>query len=176
LLGLRDAAHGPASAALHDAGATPSAIRRKVTEAVGPGVPGSEPSSMSARAGRALGRAPRFAQQHHADEVGSEHLLLAVLDVEGTAGQVLRGLGVDVEQLRAALGTHDAPPPTRFENEISPQRDDLVLKAPVARCASCGADLVELHATRLPVTGDADGDVVTLSCPTCGTVLGVRGR
>jgi ATP-dependent Clp protease ATP-binding subunit ClpC len=169
LLGLLVAGQGPAAAALQEAGATPSAIRRKVTEAVGPGVPGSEPSSMSARASRAIGRAPRFAQQHHADEVGSDHLLLAVLDVEGTAGQVLRGLGVDVDHLRAKLGPGETRP-VDVESEPSP------VAAPTVplNCPSCGAQVDELTATRVPLTGDASGDVVVLSCSTCGVVLGVK--
>jgi hypothetical protein len=32
----------------------------------------------------------------------------------------------------------------------------------------------ELTATRVPLTGDASGDVVVLSCSTCGVVLGVK--
>src|SRR5690606_5133535 len=75
---------------LRDAGVTEGAASRKVTEAVPTGGPphaGALPRSP--RCDRALGRAARFARDAHADRIGCTHLLLAVLDVEGTAGQVL---------------------------------------------------------------------------------------
>ena len=56
----------------------------------------------TARAKRAIERASRFSLQRWR-HVGTEHLLLGVLDVEGTACQVLRGLGVDVAGLRRTI-------------------------------------------------------------------------
>lgn len=166
LLGLLADEGTPAAAALRDSGATVAAARRKVGEAVGPGAPGSEPSSTSPRANRAVGRAPRFARDQRAEVVGADHLLLAVLDVEGTAGQVLRGLGVDLEHLRATLGTGEA---RHLEPEVhSPARPTL---PPL--CPSCHSAINELTGTAVPVSGGHDRQVLVLSCQACGAVLGV---
>lgn len=167
LLGLLADEASPAARALREAGATIAAARRKVTEAVGAGTPGATPSSSSARASRAIGRAPRFARDLGADGVGSEHLLLAVLDVEGTAGQVLRGLGVDVEQQGNALGARTAT--TAREEHAHP----VVSVRPV--CPGCRLTLdAALVATPLPVSGSAEVHGITVvSCPACGHALGV---
>lgn len=44
--------------------------------------------------------------------VDTDHMLLSVLDVEGTAGQVLRGLFIDLVDLRAAVSP--------AENQLGP--------------------------------------------------------
>lgn len=170
LLGLLADETTPTAATLRDAGATRSAVRRKITEAVGPGGGAAAELTLSSRATRAIGRAPRLARDQGADIVGEDHLLLAVLDVEGTAGQVLRGLGVDIEQLRGALGgrasapvVHDEPPAT-------------AAALPPA-CPSCHAPLdAGVVGTLVPVTGPTAGagETVLLSCPACGTVVGTH--
>lgn len=167
LLGLLADESSAASSALRDAGATIAAARRKVSEAVGPGEPGAAPSASSARAARAIGRAPRFARDLGAAGVSSQHLLLAVLDVEGTAGQVLRGLGVDIEQLGNALGARTAT--AAREEHAHP----VVSVRPV--CPGCRLTLdAALTATTLPVSGSpATQEVTVVSCPACGHVLGV---
>jgi ATP-dependent Clp protease ATP-binding subunit ClpA len=113
LLGLLADETSSASGALRDAGATLSAARAKVREAVGVrsgATIDEQAQTASARATRALGRAARFSHSRRAPTVTSEHLLEGVLDVEGTAGQVLRGIGVDVERLRARLAGEPAVP------------------------------------------------------------------
>jgi ATP-dependent Clp protease ATP-binding subunit ClpA len=167
LLGLLADEGAPAAAALRNAGATVAAARRKVSEAVGPGAPGNEPSSTSPRANRALGRAPRFARDQRAELVGSDHLLLAVLDVEGTAGQVLRGLGVDLEHLRSTLGATNA---AHVEHRSQATEVSAALR-PV--CPSCHGAVNELTGTTVPVNGGSDRPVLVVSCPACGAVLGV---
>lgn len=163
LLGLLADDGAAAAVALQEAGASLATARRKVLEAVGPGAPAAGDPTSSPRAARAIGRAPRFARDQGADVVGSDHLLLAVLDVEGTAGQVLRGLGVDIEQLRTAL---DARASTSARDEDPPP-------APVPpACPSCHAPLTSVTAAVVPMTGDASGDVTVLSCPACGAILG----
>lgn len=167
LLGLLADGTSAAATALRDAGATIDAARRKVAEAVGSGPPGTTPASSSARASRAIGRAPRFARDLGADGVGSEHLLLAVLDVEGTAGQVLRGLGVDIEQLGNALGARTAT--AAREEHAHP----VISVKPT--CPGCRLTLdATLTATPLPVSGTPDRQGVTVvSCPACGHTLGI---
>jgi ATP-dependent Clp protease ATP-binding subunit ClpA len=176
LLGLLADDGTSAALALRDGGATLSAVRRKVGEAVGqaavgPAAPGAGEPTSSPRAARAIGRAARFARDQQADSVDSDHLLLAVLDVEGTAGQVLRGLGIDIESLRTSLGGKERPtsaaqrPAIPTPTGLSPQ------------CPSCRAELdTGVTGTAIPVTGQAGGEAVLLACPTCGYTLGVIPR
>ena len=161
---------------LADAGVTLAATRSKVSEAVGQhavaatgiSVRGALPRT--ARAGRALGRAARFAHAEGSDVVDSGHLLWGVLDVEGTAGQVLRGLGVDVDSLRVQLETPQA------DRETPTSRDHVPAGARAAECPSCGVALEETLTYRI-VTATAESgsarDTVVFSCGSCGRVLGV---
>ncbi|HET9733439.1 MAG TPA: Clp protease N-terminal domain-containing protein [Acidimicrobiales bacterium] len=114
LLGLLGLRGGAAYRALAASGVTVEGARRKAIEVVGalaaePVSEHAEDPPFSARATRALERAARFAAQRGLPEVGSGQVLLAVLDVEGTAGQVLRGLGVDVGRLGAAVDVDRTP-------------------------------------------------------------------
>lgn len=164
LLGLLTEEGSAAATALAGAGAVASAVRRKVHEAVGTDRPVTIQPTRSARAVRAIGRAPRFARDAGATAVGSEHLLLAVLDVEGTAGQVLRGLGVDVEHLRGALGDPRSIP-----------SQPTARPAQVVRCPSCHAPLDGgVIATVVPTGHDGTAEATLLGCPACGTVLGTH--
>lgn len=170
LLGLLADDGTRAAALLREAGTTLAATRRKVAEAVGPGHAGTTDPTSSPRATRAIGRAPRLARDHGADIVGEEHLLLAVLDVEGTAGQVLRGLGVDLEQLRSALGGQATAP--------EPEPDQPAIVAAPPHCPSCHLALdAGLMATVVPVLAHPSADeIVLLSCPDCGAVVATTPR
>lgn len=168
LIGLLSGADDAARALLA-AGATLAAARHKVREAVGgggkPGVVVVDPAVQTARAARAIGRAVRFSHQDRADHVGSVHLLLGVLDVEGTAGQVLRGLGVDVPRLQESLRVESAPPPM-------PEGAGSGV-----RCASCGSALAEcLTFEVIRARGAAGGtrDAVVYGCGSCGAALGAE--
>jgi ATP-dependent Clp protease ATP-binding subunit ClpA len=173
LLGLAANEGSEAASALFDAGVTLAAARRKVSEAVGPtsGAPTARgPLERTPRAERALARAVRFSHARRADLEGTEHVLLGVLDVEGTAGQVLRGLGVDVERLRSAL---EAGATTPHEQVIAPSTPRHV----PSRCPQCGSDidgsLVARMVTALADDGQPFVDAVVFTCGTCGIVLGV---
>jgi ATP-dependent Clp protease ATP-binding subunit ClpC len=184
LLGLLADETSAAAAALREAGATLSAARAKVREAVGvrSGVTVDEESqSASARATRALGRASRFSHSRRAPAVTSEHLLEGVLDVEGTAGQVLRGIGVDVEGLRARLAGEPAGAVVHAfavggDGHAEPEADD-VASTVAPRCPSCDMPLDEsLVWSTLTATsraGDALRDALVFSCAACGETLGV---
>jgi ATP-dependent Clp protease ATP-binding subunit ClpA len=182
LLGLLADETSAASAALRDAGATSSAVRAKVREAVGvrSGVTVEERSqTASARATRALGRAARFSHSRRSPTVTSEHLLEGVLDVEGTAGQVLRGIGVDVERLRARLAGEPAGAVVHAfavgSDEAMETQDVPATVAP--RCPSCDMPLDESLVwstlTATSRTGDAVRDALVFSCAACGETLGV---
>ncbi len=191
LLGLLSDQRNPASEALPP-GTTVQVVRRKVSEAVGPnGVTTDEDLSFTARAKRALERASRFSLQRHDDEVATVHVLLGVLDVEGQAGQVLRGLGVDVGRLQeAAERTADRPPaPARRRTapeNVEQQAFDTAPGNPPAggakrseqvapRCSACGASLETALASRaLTARGKGGGAqrFVVAYCSACGSSLG----
>lgn len=158
---------------LRDAGAPAAAVRRKVAEAVPAGRGDARhgaPLPRSARCARAIGRAARFARADGAELVGAQHLLLGVLDVEGTAGQVLRGLGVDLERLRESLRSQAAPPPP--EDQPKPAEHAPEPQAPPPKCPSCDTPLtsgVAEHAVEVQGRGTT---VTVIACNTCGAALG----
>jgi len=166
LAGTSDAARS-----LTMAGATVAATRAKVGETSRPSRVADEAAlDLTARGTRAIGRARRFSHAERSEEVDARHLLLGVLDVEGTAGQVLRGVGVDVGALRDGLllqidGTSaGAPPATRTAT------------GPV--CPHCAAAIGEVAFATVPAS-DSDGrtgEVVVFSCRACGVALGVAAR
>jgi ATP-dependent Clp protease ATP-binding subunit ClpA len=167
LLGLLADEASPAASVLLDAGVTLSAARRKVTEAVGAEPPAAArpdgPLPRTPRAARSLGRAVRFAHARRAEEIGTEHVLLGVLDVEGTAGQVLRGLGVDVDRVRSRLDG--------VEVVDAPERTVPV----TVTCPVCAATLDDaLEYSIVTARGEGGGRaVLVLSCGACGTFLGI---
>jgi ATP-dependent Clp protease ATP-binding subunit ClpA len=166
---------GTAAVALRRAGAQLAPARRKVAEAVGSSsdAGGDADPGWTARAGRAVGRAPRFARDQGDGQVGCTHLLLAVLDVEGTAGQVLRGLDVDLEQLAAGL-RDVAPDPARPAHDV----DDATRPALGPACPVCHTVVDRLVGSDVRVVREGQGAVggaVAVSCPSCGSILGVVG-
>ena len=102
----------------------------------------------------------------------SRHMLMGVLDVEGIAGQVLRGLGLDVESLRASLDAlMDTSPRDRVPE--ARQRDARVF-TPVM-CPSCNASLDRDLVYRVVPAGGEEGhtrDALILACGVCGVFLG----
>jgi hypothetical protein len=119
------------------------------------------------------------------DVVRSDHVLLSVLDVEGTAGQVLRGLSVDPAVVREALMAEPAlsPAPSRDPTsaEAFPRPGDSQ-PAETNRCAEptcrgCGSVLRgSLGQIELPVGSVEQGPVPRLKvvfCTRCGTTIGV---
>jgi len=164
------------SSLLSEAGVTLAAARNKVIEAVG--ASGGEraaartrPLPRTARATRALGRSLRFAHARGADQVASHHLLMGVLDVEGIAGQVLRGLGLDVESLRATIDA--AADVATLDRNRQSEFDLGASKA--ATCPSCNADLGRDLIYRV-VAAEGENrrtrDAVVFMCGVCGRFLG----
>jgi ATP-dependent Clp protease ATP-binding subunit ClpC len=170
LLGLLSGETTGAATLLSEAGATLSAARHKVREAMPPATDGefSPPLPSTPRGERALGRAVRLSHQQRANAVTSEHLLWGVLDVEGTAGQVLRRLGLDVDRLRTALEIPDATP------AATPDEPVLEHRAPLS-CLSCDADLNRSLAYQAVEAAGEHGrrEVIAFACNVCGRVLGV---
>jgi ATP-dependent Clp protease ATP-binding subunit ClpA len=159
---------------LTSAGVTVAAARNKVNEAVGKSFRAtgsvSGPLPRTPRASRALGRAARFAHADGFDAVTTDHLLWGVLDVEGTAGQVLRGLGIEVDSLRRSLKTIEG---SRVA-ETRTERVDTEVSS--VACPACGAVLEDNLAHRVVASSAESGalrDALVFSCGRCGRVLGV---
>jgi ATP-dependent Clp protease ATP-binding subunit ClpC len=171
---------------LHESGANINAIRRKVAEVVPQGKPAAiEFLPRSERAVRAIGRAARFSHADNASTIASEHLLLGVLDVEGTAGQVLRGLGVDVGRLRASLLDPAAAPPVDAVPAADAAGTDPTGEAPAvtpsgpysplpATCPGCAAELDDTVTYKVLIAHGSRGprEVIALSCGNCSRLLG----
>jgi ATP-dependent Clp protease ATP-binding subunit ClpA len=174
LLGLLADEDGEPAALLRAAGARLAAARHKVSElgGAGPESPGSDQMPFTARAQRALERAGRFSRQARATQVSAGHVLLGVLDVEGLACQVLRGLGVDLVQLNLAVVACDA---------ISEAQPAVVEVAPAIdavrpTCPRCRADLDDTLAEVVMDARRRDLSAINVSviyCAACGTTLGV---
>jgi ATP-dependent Clp protease ATP-binding subunit ClpC len=176
LLGLLGPARNRAARLLLGAGATLDGCRSKVMELAG--TSGAEPRSgsleLTDRARRTLERADRLSLRLRAAHVEPEHILVPLLDVEGRAGQVLRGVGVDVSLLRdAAAGdmTPEAPPAVAVGGMVP--AGGASPSSP--RCPSCGADLTTGVAHRIVTSHGADGgtlEMVVVHCAACSTTIG----
>jgi ATP-dependent Clp protease ATP-binding subunit ClpA len=171
LLGLLADDDGEPADVLRAAGVSLTAARHKVVEALGAdaGSP-NEALPFTSRAQRALERAGRFSRKEQEPEVTAGHVLLGVLDVEGLACQVLRGLGVDIVQLRDAVTTGRAPVPVALDD------DPPLVEAMRPRCPNCHAPLDETLSETL-ISARRDGEPATnvrvAFCAACGTSIGV---
>ena len=145
LVGLVLQGDSRAAQALEAAGATIYAVRDKVAEAVARRSSGAGDGelTLTPRAQRALERASRFSLQARLSHVEPEQVLLGVLDVEGTAAQVLRGLGIDVSALAEAVAPPGQPQATAAVVPVAPAAapPEPETDAVPPRCASCGAGL-----------------------------------
>lgn len=178
LLGLLGQPPADGSEALLAMGATLEAARDKVAEAVPASQQPLGPSELplSARAARALERASRFSLQQREATVGTDQVLLGILDVEGLACQVLRRLGVDPTALRATLtGDRTGSRSDRTESDrTESDRTDTAEVSP--RCSSCHAALDgNVRSTRVVARAEDGGSApVVVSCATCGAALGAH--
>jgi ATP-dependent Clp protease ATP-binding subunit ClpC len=175
LLGVLSDADGESAEVLRAAGVSLAAARHKVAEALGAdaGQSKGEALPFTPRARRALERAGRFSRKDQRSEVTVAHVLLGVLDVEGLACQVLRGLDVDIDHLRESVVTTPVHVPI-------PSDDHKPAVAEVRpRCANCDA-LLDDTLRETVVSARRDGSTPTnvrvAYCAACGAALGVVGR
>jgi ATP-dependent Clp protease ATP-binding subunit ClpA len=172
LIGLLAQADNAAAVALAAAGASLVSVREKAVEALASRsthVPVVGPADLpfTDRASRALDRAGRLSLRLGADQVECEHILLSVLDVEGTAGQVLRGLGVDPEAVRHLVATGSSP-----LEATSPSEGDPEAAPPL--CGFCGTTLSLNRSTLVVGSGESSESVSVYHCATCGSAIGVE--
>ncbi len=176
LLGLLADTDSDAAASLRAAGATLAGARFTVAEVINESleVPDGEVLPYTARAQRALERAGRFARRAREPEVTPDHVLLGVLDVEGLACQVMRGLGVDLGRLRESI----VPPDVEAETTaVDPQPQDQFIPFVRPRCPHCAAELDgNLAVTFVAARRDDEStsNVSVVYCGACGSALGAR--
>ena len=184
LLGLLLDGDSEGAATLRAAGANIGVARHKVVEAVGDlGSPDGEELPFTPRAQRALERAGRFSRKDREPEVDAGHVLLGVLDVEGLACQVLRGLGVDIVRLRADVAGERPDPVEPVEQAVEPagrtgsrtrRKPSAAGDRRPAECPHCRASLDDtLAETSMLARGDDGATIVSvLHCTACGETLG----
>jgi hypothetical protein len=158
---------------LRAAGVSLAAARHKVVEALGArtGLSNSDGFlPFTPRAKRALERAGRFSRKQQEPEVTAGHVLLGVLDVEGLACQVLRGLGVDIDPVREALVAGSVPFPVAIVD------DQPSVEGVRPWCPNCRALLDDtLSETVISARrkGEPTTNVSVAFCAACGATLGV---
>lgn len=163
---------------LAGAGATLHGARIKVIEAVGrnSGWAAGPDTPFTARATRALERASRFCLQRRDHQVGSRHILLGILDVEGTAGQVLRGLDVDVGRLHEIVDSRAperGPVSGSAERRWRPDRLSTSGGRALPRCPTCAASLEQtLASSTVTAAGAPPASFLVAYCSACGSTLG----
>jgi ATP-dependent Clp protease ATP-binding subunit ClpA len=172
LLGILGGVDNRASEALAACGATLEGCRVKVVEAVAgkrPGTPALE-LTLTDRANLALDRAGRLSLRQRCDHVEARHILLSVLNVEGTAGQVLRGLSVDPDCVRQRLTSgSEAIPGTEHVKPGGDQSDVIQL-----RCPRCGLNLDSTLTHRLVSSRAEEGTAIQFLvayCSMCGRAI-----
>jgi ATP-dependent Clp protease ATP-binding subunit ClpC len=172
LLGILGEFHNSAAAALAACGATSEACQVKVAEAVAAKRSGTRVTELTLtdRANLALERAGRLSLRQRCNHVEVRHILLSVLNVEGTAGQVLRGLAVDPDCVRQRLMTTFDE--IRENANSQPPADQADAVQP--RCSRCGSNLDStLTHRRVRSQGD-DGTIVLFVvayCSMCGSAI-----
>ena len=176
LLGLLADADSETASSLREAGATLVGARFTVSEAVIETVAatGDDELPYTPRAQRALERAGRFARRSRDSEVTPDHVLLGILDVEGLACQVMRGLGVDLARVRESIAPTE---PAAGSAAVDPQPEQQEL-APAMRprCPNCYAELDGNVVETVVVARREDEsttDVRVVFCLACGASLGV---
>lgn len=174
LLGVLSDDDGEPAEVLRAAGVSLAAARHKVVEALGAGSELSNSPEVllpfTPRARRALERAGRFSRKQQEPEVTAGYVLLGVLDVEGLACQVLRGLGVDIDHVRDAFVT------TRVDISAVLVDDQPSVDQVRPWCPNCHALLDDTLSETL-ISARRDGEPTTnvsvAFCAGCGATLGV---
>jgi Clp amino terminal domain, pathogenicity island component len=182
LLGILTEGQSRAARALIAVGVTPSACRQKVAEAVGKTAPVKRDAvlELTERARRSLERAVRLANRQRQDHVEPEHILLSLIQVEGRAGQVLRGLGVDPARVRSVLAEIDATADGSADPAVPAQAGAIAGPAAAAPAGSSGSPATRgRRGARTGRTAATDGTSPAGPpetgpapvCPDCGVAL-----
>jgi ATP-dependent Clp protease ATP-binding subunit ClpC len=177
LLGIVAEGDSPAAQALMASGATLQGCRELVAEVVGEQHPvsASEDLRFTDRATRVMERAARLARRRRDPHVEVAHLVLSVLDVEGRAGQVLRGLGVDLVALARAVEPGAGGGAVAVAATASPAVAPATVVGP--RCGHCEAALEGTLTYRVIPAAIPGGPIRRFAvayCGACGTAVGTQ--
>jgi ATP-dependent Clp protease ATP-binding subunit ClpC len=178
LLGTLREGDGKGAKALEALDVSLEAARRLVEEMVGRGQAapvGHIP--FTPRAKKVLENSLResIALKHH--HIGSEHILLGIIDSGGVASRVLETIGVSSTQIRDAVA-HVLAGGSDVESDQGSTEADVEEDSMEPRCPSCSemlAETVEYHVLEVP-SGSSGGPSITmrfLSCRACGHTLGI---
>jgi ATP-dependent Clp protease ATP-binding subunit ClpC len=184
LLGLIHEGDGVAAKALESLDISLESVRQKVEETIG--MAGTAPSGsppFTPRAKKVLELALREALQLGHGYIGTEHLLLGLLDEgQGVAATVLVSLGTDLNQVRQRVmqsmsGTVGEEGTATERGVALPFGDEPPMKrGPL--CPQCRANLTEgaRHRT-MSVASESDSDdpilLDVVFCQRCGVIIEV---
>ena len=176
VLGLVHERDGIAARALRQLGIEEDRVRAEVERHVGRGNGASEGHvPFTPRAKKALEQSLREALQLGHNYIGTEHLLLGVVDMaDGAGAQVLAGLGADattVRQTTLELTANAGAQP-------APGQPTEPLGAMSALCPTCRlplADRLGVQAVSVTVGdgGAIDQQVLVAYCRSCGSAVGL---
>jgi len=105
LLGLLLEGTGIAAKVLADLGITADAARQEITRLVPPGTSAvtAERLPLTPRLRQAIEEARLAARNLHHDFLGTEHLLMGLMDIPGVAAESLKTLGLNSQQVKDAI-------------------------------------------------------------------------
>ena len=177
LLGILSDGNSPAAEALVACGVSLSGCRELAAELVGNrGGPSTRSGDLpyTERANRSLERASRLALRRRDPQVDPTHILLSLLDVEGRAGQVLRGLSVDPSIVGQRLETPAGTPAPAPEGTTASHGEAPAVRGHEPACASCGAELEDHLGHRVMESRRPEGTVgfLVAFCTSCGAAIG----
>ena len=123
LTGLADVDSAPSSKVLFAHGVTAAAIKTLLSKTVSTGtIALNEGENFSPKAEEIMKNADRLAGKYGADKIGTEHLLLSVLEDEFcSASKLLRALGANTDKIRSdllmAMGEEEKEQPGKNESD-----------------------------------------------------------
>jgi ATP-dependent Clp protease ATP-binding subunit ClpA len=173
LLGMVKEPHGIAAQVLMERGITTGRARIQIEQIVGKstGQPTGSPP-FTTRAKRILELSMRAALHNKHDAIGPEHILLGLVEEgEGVGAQVIRSLGVELDDVREAV--------LRAISGDDPWPDgDFPDVAPAPWCTGCAAELEASIRYRTLSVPPASPDMPTMMaevvfCGDCGKVVSV---
>ena len=170
LLGLIHEGDGVAARALHQLGLEETAVRAEVERRVGRG-DGMQSGHVpfTPRAKKALEQSLREALQLGHNYIGTEHLLLGVMNTtDSTGARVLSALGADPEAIRSTT--------LEIMGGMKPGTEPV--GATAALCPSCRLPLagrlgVQAVAVTLETSEPIDQQVMVAYCRSCGCSVGL---
>jgi hypothetical protein len=148
LLGLLLEGTGVAAKVLTDLGITTDAARREIARLVPPGTSAvtAERLPLTPRLRQAIEEARLAARNLHHDFLGTEHLLMGLMDVPGVAAESLKTLGLNSQQVKDAIlqripaWTEDTAPAGGFTYWPASAAQTLTIGKNQYRIIASGAD------------------------------------